>query len=81
MTLQQATNAAQHIVEDRRGADYYHDTQELAKYLQGALNISDQSALQLAKDINNDRHGANYYQDPQILAEYLDNSLPMRENP
>lgn len=75
----QAQAAANHILDDRQGADYYQDTNELAHYLTGALGITDDMAMQTANDINSDRNGANYYQDEDILAQFLESRMDVSE--
>jgi len=79
MTNQHAQAAANHILEDRRGADYYQDTKELANYLKGSLTITEDVAKQTANDINDDRNGANYYQDETILAQFLESRMNVQE--
>ena len=73
MTTSKAKAAAQHILDDRHGADYYQDTQLLADYLDGTLGITKEEAMRIAKAIQDDRSGANYYEDVSILAEFLGN--------
>lgn len=74
MTTQQATKAANHIIRDRGGADYYADVDLLADYLKGTLGLTKERAKELAFGVDQDRRSANYYQDAEILAKYLSES-------
>jgi len=71
METEQTTKAAKQIIEDRKGAHYYQDTQLLANYLKGALNIKIEKAEEKAEAIEIDRKGANYYEDVEVLAKFL----------
>jgi hypothetical protein len=51
MSKENAKNAAQHILDDRHGADYYRDIKILSAYLEGALGITKDKAEQTAKAI------------------------------
>jgi len=64
--------AANHILQDRRGPDYYQNNKLLTEYLQSTLNLSATQATQTATDINQDRHGANYYAIQEILQQFLE---------
>ena len=79
MTNQQVKTAAIHILEDRKGADYYQDPSILAGYLQGTLGISESVAIRIARDIKIDRDGANYYADADILADFLEGRVGVAE--
>lgn len=74
-SAQSATNAAAHILEDRRGSFYYKDIDQLAAYIEGALNIRKSVALRFANSIEEDRKGANFYSDRGILAEFLASAI------
>ena len=71
METEQAIKAAKHLIQDRKGANYYQDTKILANYLKGALNIKIEKAKEMAEAIQKDRNGANYYEDVEVLAKYL----------
>lgn len=71
MQQDKARKAAEHILEDRRGADYYQDIQLLSDYLTGALDLADEDAKKTAQVIQEDRSGANYYANVDILADFL----------
>lgn len=70
-----ATDVAQAILEDRRGADYYKEADILAGFLEGKFGVSREDATRAARAISDDRSGADYYQDAKILAEFLDGQL------
>lgn len=63
--------AANLILEDRHGADYYQDCTILSNFLSNALNFDAEEAKSVAKSIQEDRRGANFYQDVEILANFL----------
>ena len=71
MPNEQANKAAEHIIKDRHGADYYQDVKLLAQYLKGTLGLSQEEAVHIAAEIQQDRKGANYYENSEILAEFL----------
>ncbi len=75
MTNQIAVDVANHIQEDRQGADYYADPDVLAPYLKSSLQVSDDKAASLAKNICDDRKGADYYQDVDLLSQYLEGQM------
>jgi hypothetical protein len=79
MTNQQAQAAANHILDDRKGADYYQDPNELANYLKNSLGVTEVVATQTANDINDDRNGANFYQDETIFAQFLESRMNVSE--
>jgi len=72
MATEKSKKAAEHIIKDRNGADYYKDTHELTRYLKSTLSITAEKAEEKANTIHQDRKGANYYADVEILAEYMD---------
>lgn len=73
MGKEKAKKAAQNIMDDRHGADYYQDIKILSEYLKGTLGIIKDKAERAAKAIQEDRNGANYYENVEILAEFLEN--------
>ena len=75
MTNPIAVEVANHIKEDRQGANYYYDPKVLADYLKNSLNITEQSANEAAQHIREDRDGADYYKDVKILAQYLEGRM------
>jgi hypothetical protein len=70
-----AMKIAATILEDRRGANYYQDSEIFADYLMAQFGSTSEDALEAAQDILNDRDGADYYQDVKILASYLKGKL------
>jgi len=62
---------ASHILKNRRGADYYQDAEQMAKYIQKSLDTSETQAITIADEINQDRQGANYYANQEILQQFL----------
>ena len=75
MTIKQAQTAANHILDDRSGADYYLDSGVLSSYIRSALGVADDVAEQTANQINDDRKGANYYADQDVLAKFLKSKM------
>ena len=73
-----ATRVAEAILTDRRGADYYQNTEILADFLKGQFGSTSEAATEVAKDISQDRQGADYYKDAAILASFLDGRLGSR---
>lgn len=71
MSNNEAKRAAENIVNDRQGADYYKDLKILAEYLEGALGMAKDKAAKSAKAIHEDRNGANYYEDVDVLSDFL----------
>ena len=71
MTSETAITIAQHINEDRDGANYYCQTDELINYLMNAMNMSEADARMAKEHICDDRNGSDYYKDTNLLAEYL----------
>lgn len=51
MQLDKALKAAEHILEDRRGADYYQDNTVLSDYLANALSFTAEEAKRVAQAI------------------------------
>lgn len=70
-----AKTAAENILNDRKGANYYHDLKILSDYLKGALGISKEKANHIAKMIHKDREGADYYRNFEILSNVLENVI------
>ncbi|MFH0730303.1 MAG: cupin domain-containing protein [Pseudomonadota bacterium] len=79
MIKEEAQKAAQDILDDRHGADYYRDMKILSEYLEGALGISKDKAEQTAKVIQEDRKGSNYYEQVETLSGFLMGSCPTYE--
>lgn len=75
MTDERASEVAEAILADRRGADYYADAEILAQFLSAKFGSSSEAAAKTAAAILDDRRGADYYADAKILAEYLEGQL------
>lgn len=71
MQPDKARKTAEHILEDRDGADYYQDGTVLTDYLANALGLATEEAKKIAQAIQEDRRGANFYQDVEILTDFL----------
>lgn len=71
MQPDKARKAAEHILEDRRSADYYQNSTVLSDYLAGTLGFAAEEARRVAQAIQEDRRGANFYQDVEILTDFL----------
>lgn len=78
MASEIATKVAEAILEDRRGADYYKNTEILADFLKGQFGSTSETATEAAKEILQDRQGADYYKDSEILASFLEGRLGSR---
>lgn len=72
MTTETATRLAKDIVQDLKSNRYYALPDELAKYIENVLAITEQDAVSLADAILSDWNGAGYYKDSKILAQFLD---------
>ena len=72
MTSEKSKNAAQHIIDDRHGTNYYLDTKLLTNYLKEMLGMTFQEVELKAISIQRDRKGANYYEDVKILAGFIE---------
>jgi hypothetical protein len=78
-TNPKATDTAQAIVDDLRGAAYYKDPKILAEFLQNTLGGSAERSSQVAAAILDDLRGAAYYKDPKILAGFLEGQFGLRK--
>lgn len=67
-----ARQAAEAILEDRRGPDYYRDVQRLTDFLVHRFEATTVAASKAAQAILEDRDGAGYFADAGLLAEFLE---------
>ena len=73
-----ARQAAEAILTDRRGPDYYRDVQHLTDFLVHRFEATTVAASKAAQAILDDRDGAGYFADAALLAEFLEGRFGRR---